>query len=223
MRKAMIVFAAAAAVGCGGVSKEKKEADKYQKALQDETGKVTALEEQNAALKKQVDDLGAQLSQTAAAKSDVEVKAARLAEQANQLQGQQTLRLDEQLLFKENSSVLTPEAKKTLDSMSEAISQIKGKTLVVAAYTDDKEGTGKDPKTSRWQLSTARAIGVAKYLAGRGIDPKMIAVAGFGEARPVAPNDTLANRALNRRAEIALAPQNAQLKTIEMNPATIKP
>jgi chemotaxis protein MotB len=220
MRKTMLLLAVAAVAGCSGVSKEQygakqAEAAKYQKALQDETGKVAALEQQNAALKAKVDELSA-------AKSELEVKTGKLAEQSSQLQSRQTLRLEEQLLFKEGSSALTPEAKRTLDSMAEAIRPIEDKAIIVAAYTDDKESGGKDAKARRWQLSTARALEVAKYLAGRGLDPAKIAVAGFGEGRPVAPNDTLANRALNRRAEIALTSADAQLKTIELTPPALK-
>jgi outer membrane protein OmpA-like peptidoglycan-associated protein len=227
MRKTMLLLAVAAVAGCGGISKEQygakqAEAAKYQKALQDETGKAAALEQQNAALKAQVDELSRKLADTSAAKSELEVTTARLAEQSSQLQGRQTLRLEEQLLFKEGSSALTPEAKRTLDSMAEAIRSVEDKSIIVAAYTDNKEAGGKEAQARRWQLSTARALTVAKYLAGRGLDPAKIAVAGFGEGRPVAPNDTLANRALNRRAELALTPANAQLKTIELTPPALK-
>jgi flagellar motor protein MotB len=133
------------------------------------------------------------------------------------------VRLNEQMLFKENSSKLAPESKHALDSLADAIAQLKGKAIIVGGFTDDKEGgTGKDANVKRWQLSTARALEIAKYLAGRGLDPALIAVAGFGEGRPVAPNDSLANRALNRRAEIALLPSDLQLGTMDVEKAKLK-
>jgi outer membrane protein OmpA-like peptidoglycan-associated protein len=65
-------------------------------------------------------------------------------------------------------------------------------------------------------------VEVAKYLVGRGIDPAMVGVAGFGEARPAAANDTLANKALNRRVEIALTAADANVGTMDVTPAQLQ-
>jgi chemotaxis protein MotB len=52
-------------------------------------------------------------------------------------------------------------------------------------------------------LSAARAIAVVRELVTRrGVDPRRIEAQGFAETRPVVPNDSAANRALNRRIEI---------------------
>jgi chemotaxis protein MotB len=219
MRKLMFVVGLAALVGCGGISKEQygakeAEAAKYKQAASDESGKVAALEskvqsleQQNTALQGQMDEMHNKLAASGATQQEMREKA--------------TIRLNERLPFAENSSKLSPEAKRTLDAMADAVAQAKGKHIIVAGYTDDTEG-GKGGATKRWQLSTARALEVAKYLAGRGIDPKLVAVAGFGEARPVAPNDSRANRGLNRRAEIALTSENLQLETVDLKPAELK-
>ena len=57
---------------------------------------------------------------------------------------------------------------------------------------------------SNWELSTARAITVVKFLAERGISPGHLAATGFGENQPVGPGDTPEARAKNRRIEIRL-------------------
>jgi chemotaxis protein MotB len=133
------------------------------------------------------------------------------------------MRLNERLLFKENSSKLTADDKRILDSMADAIkSGPKDKTVIVSGFTDDSEG-GKDAAAKRWQLSSTRALEVAKYLLARGLDPGLIGIAGFGQARPIAPNDTLANKALNRRVEIALLPKNQSMGTIDVKPAELGP
>lgn len=231
MRKLMLVLGVAAVVGCGGISKERygakeAEAAKYQQALQEETGKVSALEaktksleEQNAALQAQASDLEKKLTETTAAKSELEVNTAKLKEQS---ESNRPIKLSERLLFKENSSQLTTESKRALDGMAEAIGQLKDKVVIVAGHTDNTEAGGKGANVKRWQLSTARALEVAKYLAGRGLDPATIAVAGFGEGRPVAANDSMADRAQNRRAEIALTPANVQLGTVDVSPAKVE-
>jgi chemotaxis protein MotB len=226
MHKAVLVAGLAAVVGCAGVSKEEygakeAEAAKYKKALTDETdkasaleAKVASLEQENAALKAQSEEMGSKLAEAGTASS---VQASQLSE----MQQKQAVRLSERLLFKENSSALTVESKRMLDSIADAISKVEGKAVLVAAFTDDKEGKGQDAR--QWQLSTARAISVAKYLAGRGVDPTKIGVAGFGDGRPVVPNDTLANRAINRRAEIALMSPDVAMETLEVVPPSLTP
>jgi chemotaxis protein MotB len=58
---------------------------------------------------------------------------------------------------------------------------------------------------SNWDLSTARAVSVVKYLADIGkINPQRLSAVGYGESRPLVPNDSAANRAKNRRVEIVL-------------------
>lgn len=58
---------------------------------------------------------------------------------------------------------------------------------------------------SNWELSTARAINILKYLVEEGqINPTKIAAAGFGDTRPLFPNDTSLNRSHNRRVEVVL-------------------
>jgi len=57
---------------------------------------------------------------------------------------------------------------------------------------------------SNWHLSAHRAISVMKALAGDGVPEAKMGVMGYGEWRPIAPNDTEANKARNRRVEIFL-------------------
>jgi len=55
---------------------------------------------------------------------------------------------------------------------------------------------------SNWELSTARAISVGKYLIKEKISPERIGVIGYADSRPLFPNDTPEHRASNRRVEI---------------------
>jgi chemotaxis protein MotB len=58
---------------------------------------------------------------------------------------------------------------------------------------------------SNWELSTSRAVNVVKFLADVGnINPQRLSAVGYGESRPIDPNDSPANRAKNRRVEIVL-------------------
>ena len=58
---------------------------------------------------------------------------------------------------------------------------------------------------SNWELSIARAVSVVKYFAESGkINPQRLSAVGYGETRPLMPNDSTTNRARNRRVEIVL-------------------
>lgn len=58
---------------------------------------------------------------------------------------------------------------------------------------------------SNWELSTARASRVVRYLVERGgLSPDRLSAAGYGEYRPVASNDTAEGRARNRRVDVVL-------------------
>jgi chemotaxis protein MotB len=212
---AVLVLSVATLSGCG-VSQEEyvameSDAQKYKQQLQQQSSKTAALEQKNAELEAQLNSLQQQSRVTAGQKS-------RLEAETGELKERQASVLSTQILFPEKSSKLTPEVKRSLDTVVEAVAQLRDKAVIVAAYTDDVEG--KDA-AKRWQLSSARAAEVAKYMVSRGLDSSMIAVAGFGESRPVAPNDSIANRALNRRAEVVLTPPELIMKSIEVNPATL--
>ncbi len=75
-------------------------------------------------------------------------------------------------------------------------------SLRIEGHTDNSPiRTSRYP--SNWELSTSRAVNVVRYL----LDKRVIAAdrllaAGFGEYKPIFPNDTLENRARNRRVEL---------------------
>jgi chemotaxis protein MotB len=72
----------------------------------------------------------------------------------------------------------------------------------VEGHTDDTPiRTPEFP--SNWELSTSRALHVVKYMKDAlGVDPRRLSAVGYGEYRPVAPNDTPENRQKNRRIEM---------------------
>ncbi len=63
-----------------------------------------------------------------------------------------------------------------------------------------------DKFPTNWELSTARATTVVRYLQERGVNPGYLSAEGYSEYRPVAPNDTEEGKSKNRRIEIVLIP-----------------
>jgi len=75
--------------------------------------------------------------------------------------------------------------------------------ISVEGHTDDIPiNTARFP--SNWELSSIRATTVARELIAHGIPQHRIRVTGFADTRPRAPNDSPANRALNRRVSLVL-------------------
>ncbi|WP_420466538.1 DotU family type VI secretion system protein [Panacagrimonas sp.] len=86
-----------------------------------------------------------------------------------------------------------------IDRIAEAINQVPGKVLVIGHSDNAPIRSVRFP--SNWHLSTARAETVAQRMA-RIVDPARIRSEGRAESEPIAPNDTPANRAKNRRVEV---------------------
>lgn len=117
------------------------------------------------------------------------------------------IRLDENLLFPPGSASLTPPAKRVLDRLAEILRR-QPNHLRIEGHTDDTP-IHTDRYPSNWQLSTDRATNVIVYWVGRGtLPPERLSAAGYGQYRPVVPNDTPAHRALNRRVEVVLLRQS---------------
>jgi chemotaxis protein MotB len=84
--------------------------------------------------------------------------------------------------------------------------------LVVNGYTDNapiEPALKREGVTSNEVLSQKRAEAVMQYLISQGVKPDMISARGFGEAKPIAANNTAKGRAQNRRVEVTLAGQTS--------------
>ncbi|MNF16368.1 putative lipoprotein YiaD precursor [compost metagenome] len=64
--------------------------------------------------------------------------------------------------------------------------------------------SGSGRYVDNWELSSARAISVVKYLISKGVPADRLAAAGFGEYQPIAEGDSVEARAQNRRIELKL-------------------
>jgi chemotaxis protein MotB len=75
--------------------------------------------------------------------------------------------------------------------------------VIITGHTDSRPVEGA-PFYSNWALSSARALAVMRYLAGRGIPFQRMAAYGMGSQRPITSNDNEAGRRLNQRMEITI-------------------
>lgn len=121
--------------------------------------------------------------------------------QIQQLQGLVRVTLSNGILFPEGGWELNAAGKATLARLAPVLKTFTGQTIEVKGYTDN-EPIGpalRQRFPNNVELSKARAQSVANELIAGGVPPSMISVMGFGDANPVAPNDTPQGRAKNRR------------------------
>lgn len=117
--------------------------------------------------------------------------------------------LQSELLFDTGSAELGPDGLAQIHHISATLLALNTEipksikwVLRVDGHTDKRPITGK--YRSNWELSTARAITVIRTLIADGVPPDHLAAAGFGEFQPLAPGDTDADYARNRRIEFRL-------------------
>lgn len=101
------------------------------------------------------------------------------------------------VLFDVNKATLKPESQLKLAKLAGILMVFQDMKLSIEGHTDS---TGSEELNLR--LSTDRARTVYEFLMGQGVSPDRMKYQGFGSSKPVAPNDTEANRAKNRRVEV---------------------
>lgn len=107
--------------------------------------------------------------------------------------------LAESILFDFGKWEIKPEAQATLEKLAN-LANLRGGIVRVEGHTDDVGG-----EQFNLVLSELRAHVVALALSRLGVDPKKLQPKGYGETRPIVPNDSEKNRARNRRVEVILA------------------
>jgi len=103
------------------------------------------------------------------------------------------------VLFAVDSATLNSQSRSALDEAASVFVEFPKTAIISQGHTD---ATGSDSHNQ--DLSERRAMSVANYLTGQGVDPVRITSVGYGEAHPVASNDTTNGRTLNRRVDLLL-------------------
>jgi chemotaxis protein MotB len=114
------------------------------------------------------------------------------------------------VLFDTGSSALRPEATFQLDKLAAALNELETKiptdiawVMRIDGHTDIRPiATVEFP--SNWELSSARAISVVRYLMEHGVPPNRLVAAGFGEFQPLEGGESEQALARNRRIELKL-------------------
>lgn len=108
------------------------------------------------------------------------------------------------IVYETGSDVIRPESEPVLQIVHDYLVQEKDITALRIEGHTDADGDDK----MNLDLSKRRAMSVARWLTGKGIECKRLVPVGFGESKPLASNDTAEGKAQNRRTQFVNAARN---------------
>jgi chemotaxis protein MotB len=113
----------------------------------------------------------------------------------------------DQILFDSGSADVKRSGRDVLNRLAARIKEIPGQRVRIEGHTDDVPiATSRFP--SNWELSAARAAGIARAFEAAGVDPTRLTAVGYGPNKPVESNAMANGRSRNRRIEIILVPES---------------
>ncbi|MEX3010369.1 peptidoglycan -binding protein [Hoeflea sp. TYP-13] len=116
-----------------------------------------------------------------------------------------------EVLFSSGSADLNPEGQQEMGKLASALLELAREipsdinwVLRVDGHTDNVPLSGTGQFADNWELSSARATSVVKYLIDGGVPANRLVAAGFGEFQPIEEGNSQEARATNRRIELKL-------------------
>jgi chemotaxis protein MotB len=126
-----------------------------------------------------------------------------------ELEGKLKVTFIDKILFNTGSAEINKRGQELILQIADSLKADQGRNIVVEGHTDNVPiGVGLIQRyATNWELSTARATAVVRFLQDKGgIEPERLSAAGYSYYQPVSLNDTEEGRSQNRRIEIILAP-----------------
>lgn len=122
------------------------------------------------------------------------------------------LTLNADMLFSPGSAFIDTQGRGIIEKLAKALLTIPY-PIRVEGHTDDQPiETILYP--SNWELSVARSASVVRYLDYLGLNPRLLSAIGYGSEFPIASNQTVAGRNLNRRVVIIISKDDARFKAL---------
>ncbi len=126
------------------------------------------------------------------------------------VRGRMVVELSENILFDSGKSDLKKEGQEALIQVGSVLASIPDRDFQITGHTDNIPiKSARFP--SNWELSTARAVEVTRFLSEKGVDSGRLSAAGYADTQPVASNNDAEGRKQNRRIEIVLMPNLDEL------------
>jgi chemotaxis protein MotB len=189
---------------------ERKALDEKLHALEAEKGEAVAARD---ALAKSVEAKSSELAELKGTydklKDQMKEEIAKGDIQLTESGGKLRVGLVDKILFQSGEAHISKRGEDVLARVGSVLAKVEDRQILVSGHTDNAPISDK-LKTqfpTNWELSTARATNVVRFLAERASVPadKLVA-SGYGEYQPIASNKNNAGKARNRRIEILLVP-----------------
>ncbi len=129
--------------------------------------------------------------------------------------GRMVVKLPASVLFPSGSAELSKDGFGAVAAVAHILRQFPDRQFEVAGHTDAIAVSPTSPFKTNLELSAARAVTVAQALEKGGMNAAHLSAAGYAEFQPVASNRSEAGRQENRRIEIVLVPNLAELSALD--------
>jgi chemotaxis protein MotB len=127
------------------------------------------------------------------------------------ISGKITITLADRILFPPGETEISATNRELLEKLRlfiQKIIAIAPRRMIVEGHSDNRP-----PKEERFTISARRAHSVLEVLLADGIlPPSLFTIVGYGDTKPVAPNNSDANRAVNRRVRVILEPPETEIR-----------
>jgi chemotaxis protein MotB len=207
------------------IDKLKSDFDKERNQLLEEIKALKkSYEDKINSLKSEIENLNSEIADLKKLTEKQRSELARMESQANELEKQLEeeikkgdirlkksrnrliINIDDRISFDSGRANLKREVLPSLKKIREILAQYPEYNIIIEGHTDDVPIKTKQFRDN-WQLSTERALAVLDYiLEDKDLKPERFSATGCGKHRPVVPNDSKENRALNRRVDIIVVP-----------------
>jgi chemotaxis protein MotB len=132
--------------------------------------------------------------------------------------GQMIVQLPAGILFASGKASLSKDGEVAIAEVATILKEFSDRRFLVAGHTDNERLSKSSKFDDNWELSSARALTVTKFLIQGGMAPKNVSAAGYAEFDPIAANDSEENKQKNRRIEIILLPNINELPGLPEDP-----
>jgi chemotaxis protein MotB len=128
-----------------------------------------------------------------------------------QVRDRLTINMVDRVLFDSGQAQVKPAGVKVLKQVGDVLNKISDKQIRIEGHTDNVPISSKlqGRFKTNWELSTARATTVVRYLIDQGgVDRQYLSAVGYADTHPLASNDSEEGRSSNRRIDIVLYPKD---------------
>jgi chemotaxis protein MotB len=209
-----------------GNASAQDEIAKLQKQASDLESDAARLAKEREQLRQEQSRLAATLDQERAAKEE-EIKRLTQTHQAlskslqdeiskgnitiQQVRDRLTINMVDRVLFDSGQAQVKPAGVTVLKQVSDVLRTVTDKQIRIEGHTDNVPISSKlqNRFKTNWELSTARATTVVRFLIDQGsVDRQSLSAVGYADTHPLATNDSEEGRSANRRIEIVLYPKD---------------